>query len=59
MAYNIGDPITVNIGNKQFYGLILNVKKDYITVIYVGKTEEKTAFAITDNFDMNGNLLNS
>lgn len=57
--YKIGDPIIVTVGKKKLNGIILNVKDTYLTIIYVGQNEEKTVYAITDNFDFNGYLLKS
>ena len=57
--YKIGDSIIVTVGQKKLNGIILNIKENYLTVIYVGQNEEKIAYAITDNFDFNGCLLKS
>lgn len=50
MVYNIGDPVVVNVGNKKLNGIILNIDENIFTIIYVGKNDYGTAFAITDNF---------
>lgn len=54
MEYNIGDNIEVTVGNKKYNGLILDTKDNILTVIYVGKNNNGSAFAITDQFDYNG-----
>lgn len=59
MDFNIGDNIKVNVGNKELNGLIIEVKEDHLLVIYVGKNSNDSAYAIMDNFDFDGNLLDS
>lgn len=59
MNFNIGDSFKVNVGNKKLNGLIIEIKENYLLVIYVGKNSNGSAYAIMDNFDFNGNLLNS
>lgn len=54
MEYNIGDSIEVTVGNKKYNGLILDIGDNILTVIYVGKNNNGSAFAITDQFDYNG-----
>ena len=57
MKFNIGDTIKVNVKGKLFNGLILEIGENVLTVIYVGKTNNNSAFAITDIFDKEGNLI--
>ncbi|MBO7696664.1 MAG: hypothetical protein J6T10_28890 [Methanobrevibacter sp.] len=57
MEFNIGDTIKVNVNGKVFNGLILEIGENMLTVIYVGKTNNNLAFAITDIFDKEGNLM--
>lgn len=57
MEFNIGDTIKVNVNGKVFNGLILEIGENMLTVIYVGKTNNSSAFAITDIFDKEGNLI--
>ena len=59
MEYNIGDNIEVVVGNKKYNGLILDIKDNILTVIYVGQNNNGSAFAITDLFDINGVLIDS
>ena len=59
MVYNIGDTIEVIVGNKRYSGLVVEIKENYLIVIYVGKNLNGSAFAIMDNFDFNGNILDS
>ena len=59
MVYNIGDTIEVVVGNKRYNGLVVEIKENYLIVIYVGKNSNGSAFAIMDDFDFNGNILNS
>lgn len=59
MGYDIGDNIEVVVGNKKYNGLILDIKDNILTVIYVGKNNNGAAFAITDLFDINGVLIDS
>ena len=59
MGYSIGDNIEVVVGNKKYNGLILDIKDNILTVIYVGKNNNGAAFAITDLFDINGVLIDS
>ena len=54
MEYSIGDNIEVTVGNKKYNGLILDTKDNILTVIYVVKNNNGSAFAITDQFDYNG-----
>jgi hypothetical protein len=57
MKFNIGDTIKVNVKGKVFNGLVLEIGENVLTVIYVGKTNSSSAFAITDIFDKEGNLI--
>ena len=57
MEYNIGDNIEVTVGNKKYNGLILDIKDNVLTIIYVGKNNNGSSFAITDIFDKEGNLI--
>lgn len=57
MGYDIGDSIEVTVGSKKYNGLILDIKDGVLTVIYVGKNNNGSAFAITDQFDYNGIIL--
>lgn len=57
MEYNIGDNIEVTVGNKKYNGLILDIKDNVLTIIYVGKNNNGSSFAITDIFDKEGNLV--
>ncbi len=59
MDFNIGDNIKVNVGNRELNGLIIEVKEDHLLVIYVGKNSNGSAYAIMDNFDFDGNFLDS
>ena len=59
MGFNIGDNIKVNVGNRELNGLVIEVKEDHLLVIYVGKNSNGSAYAVMDNFDFNGNLLDS
>lgn len=59
MVYNIGDNIEVLVGDKKYNGLVVEIKENYLIVIYVGKNSNGSAFAIMDDFDFNGNILNS
>ena len=59
MVYNIGDTIEVVVGNKRYNGLVVEIKENYLIVIYVGKNSNGSAFAIMDCFDFNGNILDS
>ena len=57
MEYSIGDSIEVTVGNKKYNGLILDIKDNVLTIIYVGKNNNGSSFAITDIFDKEGNLI--
>lgn len=57
MEYSIGDSIEVTVGNKKYNGLILDIKDNVLTIIYVGKNNNGSSFAITDIFDKEGNLV--
>jgi hypothetical protein len=59
MNFNIGDYISVNVEDKKLNGIIIDVKENYLVVIYVGKNNNGSAYAIMDDFDFNGNIFNS
>lgn len=55
--FNVGDTIEVNVKGKRFNGLILEKNENTLTIIYVGKNNNGSSFAITDIFDKEGNLI--
>lgn len=59
MVYDIGDNIEVLIGNKKYNGLVIEIKQNNLVVMYVGKNSNGSAFAIMDNFDLDGNIIQS
>ena len=59
MVYNIGDNIKVLVGDKRYNGLVIEIKQNSLVVIYVGKNSNGSAFAIMDEFDLDGNIIQS
>lgn len=59
MVYNIGDNIKVLVGDKSYNGLVIEIKQNSLVVIYVGKNSNGSAFAIMDEFDLDGNIIQS